>query len=103
MATYPLTGWKNKGRTSDRDAPGGSWKAYWKTQSDQDWPTYCCVEGCTEEATDGAHMYCPSVDRREWIIPTCHKHNMQYGAEFNLDYIPAFVSANVSKGKKNGG
>ena len=102
MATYPLTEWKNKGRTSDRDVPGGSWKAYWKTQSDQACPDFCCVEGCAKKATDGAHMYCPSVDRREWIIPTCHEHNMQYGAEFNLDYIPAFVSANVSKVKKNG-
>ncbi len=26
-------------------------------------------------------------DRREWIIPTCHFHNMQYGAEYDLKDI----------------
>ena len=99
MATYPLTGWKNKGGTSDRDAPGGSWKAYWESQTDQDWPDFCCVEGCAKKATDGAHMYCPSIDRREWIIPTCHSHNMQKNAVFTLkNTMPSdLISANVSE------
>lgn len=97
--TYPLTGWKNKGGTSDRDAPDGSWKKYWQSKTNQTWPTYCCVSGCTKKATDGAHMYCPSVNMCEWIIPTCHEHNMQYGAEFTLkDSTPSeLVSANVNK------
>ncbi|WP_157833386.1 hypothetical protein [Selenomonas ruminantium] len=95
---YPLNGWKNKGGTSDRNAPGGSWKQYWqKNTNGQKWPEYCCVEGCYEKATDGAHMYCPSVDRREWIIPTCHFHNMQKGSELTLkNSTPSpLISANV--------
>lgn len=96
---YPLEGWKNKGGTSDRTAPDGSWKKYWESQSNQIWPTYCCVKGCYNRATDGAHMYCPCVDRREWIIPTCHSHNMQYGAVFDLkESTPhTLISANVKR------
>ena len=30
--TYPYYGWKNKGGTDDRDAPGGSWKVYWQSK-----------------------------------------------------------------------
>ncbi len=97
---YPYSGWKNKGGTSDRNAPGGSWKQYWQNHSNgQKWPAYCCVAGCTEKATDGAHMYCPSIDRREWIIPTCHFHNMQKGVEITLksDMPSSLVSANVNR------
>lgn len=97
--TYPSIGWKNKGGTSDREAPGGSWKSYWESQSREQWPLLCCVENCRNFATDGAHMYCPSKDRREWIIPVCHFHNMQYDAIYNLkNSTPStLVSANVSE------
>ena len=67
--SYPREGWKNKGGTDDRDAPGGSWKKYWQSQTDEVWPSACCVRGCSNNATDGARMYCPKVDRKEYIIP----------------------------------
>ena len=99
---YGFDGWKNKGGTQDRDAPGGSWKKYWESQTDQEWPDICCVKGCTNKATDGAHMYYPKVGRSEFIIPTCHHCNMQYDAIFDLKKSTPrkLVSANVSKGKK---
>ena len=96
--SYPNKGWVNKTGTSDRDAPGGSWKEYWISQSTEEWPETCRINGCYKEATDGAHMYCPSVDKREWIVPTCHSHNMQKGT-YELKAGTHLVSANVSKAK----
>ncbi len=97
--SYPYTGWKNKGGTSDRTAPGGSWKKYWESQTDESWPFLCSVKDCNNIATDGAHMYCPSVDRREWIIPTCHSCNMKAGETFTLkkSMPKKLVSANINK------
>ncbi len=96
---YPVKGWKNKVGTGVRVAPGGkSWKAYWEENSDKSWPIKCCIKGCNENATDGAHMYCPSVDRKEWIVPTCHAHNMSAG-EFELKPNTNMVRANVSVDK----
>lgn len=94
---YPYEGWKNKGGTNDRLAPCGSWKRYWQKNTEEAWPYCCCVLGCNRPATDGAHMYCPSVNREEYIIPTCHYHNMQYGSIYDLKHtLSSLVSANVN-------
>lgn len=96
--SYPNEGWKNKGGTSDRNAPGGSWKEYWISKSTEPWPSTCRIKGCSLEATDGAHMYCSSVDMKEWIVPTCHSHNVTAG-EYELKPGTHIVSANVSDTK----
>lgn len=95
---YPYVGWKNQGGTDDRNAPGGSWRVYWQSKTDEKWPDTCCVLGCVRRATEGAHMYCPAVDRSEYIIPSCHYHNMQYNAVYNLKHtLRSLVSANTNK------
>ena len=99
--TYPLTGWTNKGGTSDRYAPDGSWKKYWENQTGQTWPEECSVDGCYNEAEVGAHMYCPDVDYKEWIVPLCHEHNSAKYKDTELTLKPStpLASANVSKAK----
>lgn len=38
----------------------------------------CTAIGCSEQATDGAHvLLAHSHDRRLYIVPTCRSHNMQ--------------------------
>jgi len=99
---YGYEGWKNKDGTQDRDAPGGSWKKYWQSQTIQEWPKICYAKECSNIATDGAqHMHYPKVGESELIIPTCNHCTVQYDATFDLKKsIPSeSVNANVSKGK----
>ena len=50
----------------------------------------CCVLGCGETATDGAHVWkCDSdgirltSDTKKYIVPMCHEHNTQFGCSFD--------------------
>ena len=55
---------------------GGSWKKYHEERSGQPWRTECCICGCTQEATDGAHV--ERLDGSyygEYIAPICDSHN----------------------------
>ena len=61
----------------------------------------CCVFGCGETATDGAHVWkCDSngtrseSDKKLYIVPMCHEDNLQYGKHFDTkaDTKPVPVS-----------
>lgn len=50
----------------------------------------CCVFGCGDEATDGAHVWkCDAngirleSDQKEYIAPMCHGDNLKYGQDFD--------------------
>lgn len=50
----------------------------------------CCVLGCGETATDGAHVWkCDSdgkrltSDPKEYIVPMCHEDNLQHEEDFD--------------------
>ena len=40
-----------------------------------------CVYDCHAWATDGAHVTIEGRGKKQYIVPMCHKHNMQFGEE----------------------
>lgn len=94
--TLPAEGWKNKAGTGYRSCDCGSWKEHWKNCSGEDWPDQCSVEGCSEEPTDGAHLY-NQYANGEWIAPFCHQHNCERSNEFTLKAETTLVSSNKQK------
>ncbi len=68
------TNWQNAIDTGDLRWSGGSWKYYWKEYSGKEWPKLCCREGCTKEATDGAHIIRINSET-VYIVPLCGDHN----------------------------
>ena len=56
---------------------GGSWKKFHEERSGRKWPERCCICGCTNDATDGAHV--KKIDllstSGEYIAPICDSHN----------------------------
>lgn len=91
----PCKGWKNKSGTSDRSCSCGSWKQHWINNSGKEWPTYCSVDGCSNRATLGAHIYNSNADG-EWIAPMCESCN-KINREFSLKGKITLVPANKSK------
>ena len=56
---------------------GGSWKKYHEERSGKKWPAECCICGCTDKATDGAHVEKRDGSYRgeKFIAPICDSHN----------------------------
>lgn len=93
--TLPRNGWKNKSGTSDRSCACGSWRQHWINNCSKEWPKYCSVDGCTNKATLGAHIY-NSNAAGEWIAPFCESCNKR-NDEFSLKGKTTLVSANKNK------
>ena len=88
------SGFKNKKGTSDRDCKCGSWKNHWNNYSGTLWPNKCCVYGCENKATLGAHVI-NGEDRSETIVPMCDGCN-KVEETFYLKNGTVGVSANVA-------
>ncbi len=88
----PAEGWKNKGGTGSRSCKCGTWKQHWINVSGESWPEKCSVEGCTNVATLGAHIYNSDVSG-ERIIPACDSCN-KLGGEFTLKGGVTLITAN---------
>lgn len=87
-----VTNWQG----GERDIPRGyeSWLDYWKKNTGTSNPC-CCVKGCSKMATDGAHVYRSGiVDRKIYIVPMCHEHNMQRGSELEIKDSTKLVPVN---------
>lgn len=93
--TLPRNGWKNKVGTSDRSCACGSWKQHWINNCSEEWPTYCSVDGCSNRATLGAHIYNSNAEG-EWIAPFCESCNKRKD-EFSLRGGITLVPANKNK------
>ena len=89
------TGWKNKKGTTGRSCNCGSWKQHWLNNSGKVWPNFCSIEGCTNNATLGAHIYNKEVSG-EKIVPMCDSCN-KLEKDFNLKDGVTLVSANKQK------
>lgn len=89
------TGWKNKGGTANRSCACGSWKKHWINNTSKSWPSSCSVKGCSDTATDGAHVINSNVTG-ERIVPTCSPCN-QSTLSFDLKGGVTLVSANKSE------
>ncbi|GEO81425.1 hypothetical protein ROR02_15560 [Pararhodospirillum oryzae] len=92
---------KNANGTSDLKCKCGSWIAHWEKYSEEE-AVFCCVEGCLEEAEHGAHVVISKTglndpEKHFYIVPMCHKHNIQRGKEFVVNAETAFVWANKAK------
>ena len=74
MVTVTNKGWKNKKGTGNRTCKCRTWKDHWINYSGKSWPTTCSVEGCTNKATLGAHIYNSKVNG-ERIVPACDSCN----------------------------
>ena len=89
--------WKNEKKTSNRVPPNDSWIDFWKENSGEKCPEECSVQGCSDIATDGAHVICDEI-AGEYIIPMCKKCNNPNNTEsFKLKIGTVAVSANASK------
>ncbi|MFM5508194.1 hypothetical protein ACET6U_04340 [Aeromonas rivipollensis] len=87
---------KNINGTAGNKCKCGDWKAHWEKYSGEKFG-FCLEESCLTLADDGAHVQKDSADDRSWyIVPLCHKHNMQ-AAELKLVETATLISANVSK------
>ncbi len=85
-----------KGSGNLKDDNCGSWKQHWMKISGEKWPTTCCVKGCTNEATDGAHIH-EVGDKKTYIIPMCKEHNNPDNEdEFEINAITP-VPANIEE------
>ena len=51
-----------------------SWKDFYIGESSCEWPPYCRISRCMENAEHGAHVTCEEQDG-VWIIPMCPTHN----------------------------
>lgn len=60
----------------------GNWLEYWEKATGTK-AGKCHKIGCTQQATDGAHVQLddPS-DNRWYIVPLCHACNCQFGKHF---------------------
>ena len=62
----------------------GNWIKYWEDATGLKAST-CHKIGCSEKATDGAHVQLVGSENRKWyIVPLCHTCNCQRGAEFSV-------------------
>jgi len=73
-------------KAGSRPAPIGyySWIDYWERKTGKK-AAKCHKTGCNEFAIDGAHVQLED-GRYEWyIVPLCHKCNMQRGLSFVVE------------------
>lgn len=94
----PIAGWANKGGTGERsNCKCGTWKQHWINCSGKTWPIFCSVEGCSESATLGGHIYNSSASG-EYIAPMCSKCNRRPNDEkFSLKGGINLVGANKAE------
>ena len=60
----------------------GNWIRYWENATNLKAGT-CHFYGCSEAATDGAHVKLVDANDNRWfIVPLCHMHNCQFGDTF---------------------
>ena len=52
-----------------------SWKQYWTAKSPEDWPYYCQMENCYQQAVLGAHIYVRGRGWQNYIMPCCQDCN----------------------------
>ena len=53
----------------------GSWKKFWLRKSGRKiWPEKCCIWGCKDSPTDGAHVELKNKSHY-YILPMCHRCN----------------------------
>ena len=91
----PATGWKNKVGTADRGCKCGAWSSHWVRFSNKPWPATCSVNGCSSQATLGAHVINTTV-AGEKIVPMCDSCNKLSGI-FTLKGLIALANANKSE------
>ena len=88
--------WHNA--TEQNKCNDGSWKDYWKNTTGETWPSKCCKVGCTNCATDGAHVQNSLYGKEMYIVPLCHECNAPYSSDkkFSLKQGSILVRANQS-------
>ena len=60
----------------------GRWKQYWERYTRKQFPKKCQIFGCSNQATDGAHVWVKHL-HQNFILPTCHACNV--GKEHRYD------------------
>ncbi|MBQ3383058.1 MAG: hypothetical protein IJG54_07005 [Bacteroidales bacterium] len=73
-------------REGGRPAPTGysSWLDYWEKKTGLK-ANKCHYSGCSNVATDGAHVQLVYGSDEWYIVPLCHRCNTQYGACFYVE------------------
>ncbi len=93
---------KNEVGTSKRpNCSCGLWIDHWEKFSELS-RDKCCVDGCKNDATLGAHITRPRAEddaykTHSYIVPMCAEHNGKHGETFNTKESCTFVWANVQK------
>jgi hypothetical protein len=64
----------------------GRWKAFWKKHAHKTWPETCQIYGCSDDATDGAHIYVKgwTSNKFYYILPTCHPCNVDATKKYGM-------------------
>jgi hypothetical protein len=80
-----------------KPTPSGytSWIDYWERKTGKK-AVKCHKTGCNELATDGAHVQLENGGNEWYIVPLCHKCNMQRGQSFMVEGPLVPVSSDVS-------
>lgn len=66
----------------------GNWKKFWCDHTARKWPETCKIQGCSNDAEVGAHMWVKRC-HQTFIIPTCQTCNKDGICDF-----PNWVSVN---------
>ena len=80
-----------------------SWKQFWLHKSNRYWPDKCRIAGCTNTATDGAHVMVMGR-QKYYILPTCHHCNvnrLDVWLPVNANSVAVLVSASDTEGDGN--
>lgn len=81
----------------------GLWKKFWLGKSGKQWLAECCIWGCTNSATDGAHVELKNRSHY-YILPMCHTCNTSKLDEWlrvNANSLPAPVLEEDTAGTGN--
>ena len=60
----------------------GSGKKYWVSQTNQEWPEKCRINGCGDTAKSGARINVLKMSDEVYIIPMCERHTTPNNAEW---------------------
>lgn len=63
-----------------------AWLSMWKTFAGHS-PSKrisCAIRGCTATAEAGAHVVKDYTGMRQYIVPMCREHNLQYGVDLPI-------------------
>ena len=63
-----------------------AWLSMWKTFAGHS-PSKripCAIRGCTATAEVGAHVVKDYTGMRQYIVPMCREHNLQYGVDLPI-------------------